>query len=325
MNLLFLTGFVASILVILALDLGVFNRRAHVISIREAGAWSAVWVALALAFNVGLYVFWERIAPGSAHSAREAALAFFTGYVLEESLSMDNVFVFVLIFSYFRVPAIYQHRVLFWGVIGAIVMRGVMIGIGTTMVQRFDWILYIFGAFLVFTGVRMALQRDENPHPENNPFVRLARKLLPIAPDYDGKRFLTRHKGRLMATPLFLTLVVVESSDLIFATDSIPAVLSITKDSTIVFTSNILAIMGLRSMYFVLAGMVEKFHYLKTGLAAVLTFVGLKMLVEPWVHIGIPVSLAFIALCLGTAVTVSMIVPRPGPGTSGNLPPATRE
>ncbi|MFA5257729.1 MAG: TerC family protein [Opitutales bacterium] len=324
MSITFLVCFLTFVALMLALDLGVVNRKAHAISVREALAWSVAWVSLAMLFNLGIYFFWASISPDSALGPREAALAFFTGYVIEESLSMDNVFVFVLIFSYFRVPSIYQHRVLFWGVTGAIVMRGLMIGIGTTLVQQFEWILYIFGAFLVFTGIRMALQKDENPHPENNPLVRLARKFLPIAPDYDGKRFWTRHQGRLMATPLFLTLIVVESSDLLFATDSIPAVFSITKDATIVFTSNIFAIMGLRSMYFVLAGMVEKFHHLKTGLAVVLTFVGLKMLVEPWVHIGIPVSLAFIALALGGSIAASMLMPRPGPAAPDKQPPATR-
>jgi len=309
MSIPFLVGFVLFVLLMLAIDLGVFNRHAHSISIKEALSWSAVWVGLAILFNIGIYLFWDHIAPASTHSAREAAMAFLAGYVIEESLSMDNVFVFALIFSFFRVPSIYQHRVLFWGVIGAIIMRAIMIGVGAAMVQRFEWIMYLFGAFLLFTGIRMAFQSEEPPHPERNPLVRLAKKLLPLTLDYEGPHFFARHNGVLMATPLFLVLLVVESSDLLFATDSIPAIFAITKDPTIVFTSNIMAIMGLRSMYFVLAGMMERFHYLKTGLALVLTFVGIKMLIVPWVHISTPVSLAFIALTLGATVAASLLRP----------------
>jgi tellurite resistance protein TerC len=319
MNIPFIIGFLVFVAAMLALDLGVFNRKEHTISIKEALAWTAVWVSLALAFNVCIYFFWDWMAPASNHTyPRDAALAFLTGYVIEESLSMDNVFVFALIFSYFRVPSQFQHRVLFWGVIGAIVMRGVMIVIGASLVQRFEWILYIFGAFLLFTGIKLAVHRDVGPHPERNPIVRIARKVLPISSDYDGKHFLTRQNGKRMATPLLLVLIVVETSDLMFATDSLPAIFAITSDPTIVFTSNIFAIMGLRSLYFVLAGMIERFRYLKTGLAIVLTFVGVKMLIVDFIHIPTLASLGFIAIALGSSIAVSLISTAPTVSASDN-------
>jgi len=260
---------------------------------------------------VGIYFFWDWIAPGSTHSAGEAAMTFMAGYLLEESLSVDNVFVFALIFSYFRVPSQYQHRVLFWGVIGAIVMRGIMICLGAALVSRFDWILYIFGAILLYTGVKMARNKSEAPHPDNNPVVKLVKKILPISSEYDGKRFTTRQAGKLMFTPLFIVLIVVETSDLVFASDSLPAIFSITQDPMLIFTSNVFAILGLRSMYFVLADMMGRFRYLNLGLAVVLTFIGLKILVHHWIEIPISLSLAFIALALGTAVAVSLLKPAP--------------
>jgi tellurite resistance protein TerC len=309
MNYPFLAGFILFVAVLLALDLGLINRKSHVVSVKEALCWSAVWVALAALFNVGIYFFWDWIAPTSTHSAGEAAMTFLAGYLLEESLSVDNVFVFALIFSYFRVPAMYQHRVLFWGVIGAIVMRGVMIALGAALVARFDWILYFFGAILLFTGFKMAFGKSEAPHPEKNPLVRLVKKFVPVTQDYHGRHFAVRDTvtSRWALTPLFIVLIVVETSDLVFASDSLPAIFAITQDPTLIFTSNVFAILGLRSLYFVLADMMGRFRFLNVGLAVVLTFIGLKIMLHRLVPIPISLSLAFIALALGTAVAVSLL------------------
>ncbi len=290
-------GFVVFILVMLALDLGVFNRKAHSISLREAGIWCAVWISLALLFNTVLY-FWQ--GPG-------VALEFFTAYLIEESLSVDNMFVFVLIFSSFGVAAAYQHRVLFWGIVGALAMRGAMIALGTTLISLFDWVFYVFGAFLVVTGVRLAFRRERDVHPEKNPLVRLAQRFLPFTGQYEGSRFFVRRGGQLMATPLLLVLLLVESTDLIFALDSIPAVLAITVDPFIVYTSNVFAILGLRSLYFLLAGSVQRFRYLNVGLAVILAFVGVKMLLSHFVHIPIGLSLGCIAVVLAGTVVASLL------------------
>ena len=297
-------GFNLFVLAMLALDLGVFHRKAHEVSLREAGAWSAVWVALALAFNYGVYRF---MGP-------QAGLEFLTGYLIEKALSVDNIFVFVLIFSYFRVPAQYQHRVLFWGILGALLMRGGMIAAGAALIERFHWIIYLFGAFLVVTGIRMATQREQAISPEANPVIRLVRRLIPVTNEYHGQRFIVREEvgGRLrrVATPLFVVLVLVETTDLIFAVDSIPAIFAITTDTFIVFTSNVFAILGLRALYFLLAGVIHKFHYLKLGLSAVLVFVGAKMLLVDVYKIPIGLSLGVIALVLATAVVASLLFPR---------------
>jgi tellurite resistance protein TerC len=306
----FICGFIVFILAMLLLDLFVFNRKAHAVSVKEALAWSVVWVLLALAFNAAIFWHWDWMAPNSTHTAREAGITFFTGYILEEALSVDNLFVFVLIFQFFKVRPEFQHRVLFWGVIGAWVMRGIMIFLGAALVTRFEWILYIFGAFLLFSGAKMAMMQEGGAHPENNPLVKFARKLIPISPDYDGKKFFTRRNGVLMATPLFLVLLVVETSDLVFAMDSIPAIFSVTTDATIIFTSNVFAILGLRSLYFVLASMMDRFHMLKYGLSIVLCFVGLKMLVAHWVHIDVVVSLVAIASILTVSVALSLAFPK---------------
>lgn len=308
MNFVFIGVFLFFVMILLALDLGVVNRKAHEISTRAALGWCVLWVGLAAIFNVGIYFFWDRIAPGSGHTNSEAAMTFLAGYLLEESLSVDNVFVFALIFKYFRVPPRYQHRVLFWGVIGAIVMRGAIIAAGVVLVQRFEWILYIFGAILLVTGSRMAFG-GESHHPERNPVVKLAGRVLPISPDYDGQHFFTRKWGRLMATPMLLVLLVVETSDLVFASDSLPAIFSLTQDATIIFTSNVFAILGLRSMYFVLAGMMGRFRFLNIGLAVVLVFIGLKILVHHWIPIPISLSLGFIALALCVSVCASVLIP----------------
>lgn len=299
-------GFNLFVLAMLALDLGVFHRHAHVVSVKEAALWSVVWIGLALLFNAGLYFFWDRLAPGSTYSNREAALAFFTGYLIEKSLSVDNIFVFVLIFTYFAVPSIYQHRVLFWGILGALVMRAILIAVGAALLKEFHWIIYVFGAFLIFTGIKMARHRNEELHPERNPVVRLFRRLMPVSDHYEGEKFFIRRAGRLVATPLFLVLLMVESTDLIFAVDSIPAIFAVTSDPFLVYTSNVFAILGLRSLYFVLAGMIHKFHYLKLGLSVVLTFVGVKMVLVDIYKIPTGVSLGVIASILIVAIAASL-------------------
>ena len=301
-------GFNLFILALLALDLGVFHRRAHAVSAKEAAIWSGVWISLALLFNGAIYLFWERIVPGDALSNGEAALEFLTGYLIEKALSVDNIFVFVLIFSFFHVPDVYQHRVLFWGILGALLMRGAMILAGAALIEAFHWIIYVFGAFLIFTGVRLAFQRNESLHPEDNPLVRLFRRLMPVTQDYAGAKFFVRRTGRLMATPLLLVLLVVESTDLVFALDSIPAIFAVTNDPFIVYTSNVFAILGLRSLYFLLAGVIDKFYYLKLGLSAVLAFVGLKMLLsDTALKLPIAAALGVIALILTVAIVASLL------------------
>lgn len=301
-------GFNVFVLGMLALDLGVFHRHAHAVSIKEAAIWSGVWIALAMGFNVGLYFFWGQLWPESSYSNADASLAFLTGYLIEKALSIDNIFVFVLIFSYFAVPSHYQHRVLFWGVLGALIMRAVMIALGATLINEFRWIIYIFGAFLIFTGIRMATHRTEEVHPEKNPVVRLARRIMPFTETYEGQKFLVRKAGALTATPLLLVLLMVETTDLIFAVDSIPAIFAVTEDPFIVYTSNVFAILGLRSLYFVLANIVHTFHYLKLGLSVVLTFVGVKMLLTDTAYkIPTGVSLAVVATVIGVAVVASLM------------------
>lgn len=300
-------GFNLFVLAMLALDLGVFHRKAHSVSVREAAMWSVIWISMAMIFNVGIYLYWHDLVPQSAYTNREAALAFLTGYLIEKSLSVDNIFVFVLIFSYFAVPAVYQHRVLFWGILGALVMRAVLIGLGAALIKEFHWIIYLFGAFLIFTGIRMAFHKDEEIHVGENPLVRLVRRFLPVADNYHGSSFFVRHAGKLMVTPLLLVLLVVESTDLVFAVDSIPAIFAVTTDPFLVYTSNIFAILGLRSLYFLLAGVIDKFYYLKLGLAVVLTFVGVKMVIVDIYKIPTPMSLAVVAGVLTIAVIASLI------------------
>ncbi len=288
--------FTLFVLVLLALDLGVFHRRAHVVSIREATFWTIVWISLALIFNIGVY-FWRGPQPG---------LEFLTGYILEKSLSMDNVFVFAVIFTYMAVPAFAQHKVLFWGVLGALIMRAIFIGAGVALIARFHWILYAFGIFLVVTGVRLLRHRQEEVHPERNPILRLARKYMPLTDRYEGAAFFVRRDGRLMGTPLFLVLLLVETTDLVFATDSIPAVFGVTLDPFIVYTSNVFAILGLRALYFVLAGAIRRFRYLRPGISLVLVFVGVKMLVVHFYKIPTFISLAVIASILAVSIGVSL-------------------
>jgi len=283
----------------LVLDLGVFHRRAHTVKFREALAWSGAWIVLAAIFAVVIF-FWH---------GRTPALEFVTGYVIELSLSVDNLFVFLLIFRFFQVPAIHQHKVLFWGILGALIMRAIFIAAGVSLIQRFHWIIYAFGAFLVYSGIKLFFQEEAEIHPEKNPVLRLFRRWVPVTKDYVGNRFFVRSAG-LYATPLFVVLLVVETTDLLFAVDSIPAILAITRDAFIVYTSNVFAILGLRSMYFALAGMMEMFRYLHYGLSLVLISVGAKMLLSHYFEIPTSVALAAVAGVLAISVIASMANPK---------------
>lgn len=305
-------GFIVVILLFLALDLGVFHKHAHVVKVREALLWTTLWFVLAMAFGLGL---------GWARSREEAGL-FITGYILELTLSMDNVFVIALIFGYFQVPVIHQHRVLFWGILGALVMRGLMIGVGAILIAEAHWVLYVFGAFLIYSGIKMVSSNEEGVHPEKNPIVRLARKFFPIAPQFDGQKFITYKYGGTKLTPLALVLVMVETTDLVFALDSIPAIFGVTQEPFLVFTSNVFAILGLRSLYFVLAGAIEYFRYLKFGLSLALIYIGVKMLAAKWLTIPFGMSLGIILAIILSSMLASVIAarretrrtPRPPPG-----------
>jgi tellurite resistance protein TerC len=296
-------GFVAFVLFLLAIDLGVFHRKAHEVSLKEAAIWSAVWVSLALAFN-GLVL--HGFGP-------ERGLEFLTGYLIEKALAVDNIFVFYAIFTYFAVPAIYQHRVLFWGVLGALIMRAIFIFLGTALLAKFHWVMYVFGAILVVTGVRLLTLPDDGIHPDRNPAYKLLRRFLPAASEYHGGRFTIVQNGKRYATPLLIVLILLEWTDLVFAVDSIPAVFAITSDPFIVFTSNIFAILGLRSMFFLLQGVIGKFHLLKPALAAVLLFVGGKMLLIDLVKLPIAVSLGMVAAMIAAGVVASLAIPRRAP------------
>jgi tellurite resistance protein TerC len=287
------------VLSMLVLDLGVFHRRAHTVKFREALAWSGAWIVLAAIFAVVIF-FWH---------GRTPTLEFVTGYVIELSLSVDNLFVFLLIFRFFQVPAIHQHKVLFWGILGALIMRALFIAAGVSLIQRFHWIIYAFGAFLVYSGIKLFFQEEAEIHPEKNPVLRLFRRWVPVTKDYVGNKFFVRSAG-LYATPLFVVLLVVETTDLLFAVDSIPAILAITRDAFIVYTSNVFAILGLRSMYFALAGMMEMFRYLHYGLSLVLISVGAKMLLSHYFEIPTPVALAAVAGVLAISVIASMANPK---------------
>jgi tellurite resistance protein TerC len=299
-------GFNVFVLVLLALDLGVFHRKAHAVSMKEALTWSIIWITLSLLFNLVIYLFWDKMVPNSSYTNGEAALAFLTGYLIEKSLSVDNIFVFILIFSFFAVPAAYQHRVLFWGILGALIMRGILILIGATLLETFHWIIYVFGAFLIFTGIRMARHQDEELHPDQNPIVKFFRRFVPVTESYEGDKFFVRRAGTLFATPLFLVLLVVESTDLVFAVDSIPAIFAVTRDPFIVYTSNVCAILGLRALYFLLANVMHQFQYLKLGLSVVLTFIGIKMVIVDLYHIPVGVSLAVVASVLTISIIASL-------------------
>lgn len=292
-------GFTLFVLAMLAVDLGIFHRKAHAVGIREALIWSAVWISLALLFDLGVHL----------RFGSERALEFLAGYLVEKALSVDNLFVFIVIFGAFRVPAELHHRVLFWGILGALVMRALFIGIGAALFQAFHWVGYLFGAFLIFTGIRLLVQRADEPDVERNLLFRLFRRMVPTVEGYRGGRFTTVEQGRRCATPLLVVLAAVEASDIVFAADSIPAVLALTRDPFIVYTSNVFAILGLRALYFALAGMMGKFHYLKIGLSLVLAFVGAKMLLAGVWKIPIVASLGVIAILLLASVTASLLRP----------------
>lgn len=291
------TGFNLLILFLLTLDLGVFHRKSHEVSFKEAVTWSGVWITLALLFNVGIY-FWR---------GPEIGMQFLTGYLIEKSLSVDNIFIFILIFGHFKVPPQYQHKVLFWGILGALIMRAILIVVGATLIAKFHWILYLFGGFLVLTGIKMAIQKEEKHNMDQHPAVKITRKFIPIVPYYEGDKFLFRLEGKLHATPLLLVLMIVEMTDLVFAVDSIPAIFAITTDPFIVYTSNVFAILGLRSLYFALAGVMSKFHYLRAALSVILVFVGFKMLVMDIWKVPVHFSLGVIAGVLALAVIASIV------------------
>ena len=304
-------AFLAFIAAMVALDLGVFHRKDRVVTLRSALGWSAVWVSMALFFNVFVYLLYENnygwASLATEHlSGREAATQYLIGYVLEKSLSLDNIFVIAMIFSYFRVPLVLQHRVLFWGILGAVVLRGLMIFVGVALINRFDWVIYVFGTFLLYSAVRMLLIRQDTLEPGDNPLVRLAQRWVPVTETFHDRKFIVRVDGKIMATPLLLALLLVESSDVMFAVDSIPAIFAVTRDPFIIFTSNIFAILGLRSLYFVLAAYMERFRYLKHALVFVLAYVGVKMLISAHYHIDDLASMAIILGILLVGVVASI-------------------
>ncbi len=306
----FYAGFLVFVLAMLALDLGIFNRKDHVVSFKEATVWSVIWVALALVFAGGFY--WYTLSKFGAEIAQTSTLEFLTGYVLEYSLSVDNIFIFVLVFSYFGIPAKYKHRVLFYGILGALFFRAVFIALGSALMQ-FHWVIYLFGGFLIITGIKMMFSSSEEIEPEKNLLIRIFRKFMPVTNKIDGKSFFLKISERWHATPLFIALLFLEATDIIFAVDSVPAIFAVTSEPFIVFTSNIFAILGLRSLYFMLAGVIDKFYLLKYGLAVVLVFVGLKMV---WLNdlfggkFPISYSLAFIVTVIALSITLSLVFPR---------------
>lgn len=293
-------GFNVFVLIMLALDLGVFHRKTHEVNIKEALIWSFVWFALAMAFNYGVYLYMGKV----------KALEFLTGYVLEKSLSVDNIFVFILVFTFFKVPSLYQHKILFWGILGALVMRIILIFAGVALLTKFHWLIYVFGAFLIFTGIKMLLQKDQHIEPEKNILVRLFKKVYPVTNEYHQDKFFVKQNGKNFATPMFVVLLVIEFTDLVFAVDSIPAILAITNDSFIVYTSNVFAILGLRSLYFALSGVMKYFRFLKIGLSVILVFVGTKMCIVDFYKFPILLSLGIIISILVISVAVSLIKPK---------------
>ena len=292
-------GFLGFVFLMLAIDLGIFNRKSHEIKIKEALIWSGVWITLALIFNYGIYIFY----------GKDKALEFLTGYIIEKSLSIDNLFVFIMVFTFFNIQPKHQHKVLFWGILGALILRAIFIFAGVALINKFHWIIYIFGAFLIFTGVKMLFHKDEKIEPEKNPIVKLFKKLFPVTDQYDKDKFFTKINAKRVATPLFVVLIMIEFTDLIFAVDSIPAILAISKDTFIIFTSNVFAILGLRALYFALAGITKYFHYLKYGLSVILSFVGIKMLIVDYYKIPVLYSLAFIIGTLILSVIISLLIP----------------
>lgn len=302
-------GFNVFVLAMLALDLGVLHRTAHVVKMKEALTWSAVWIALALVFNVLIYYYWDWMSPESGYTNKEAALAFLTGYLIEKSLSVDNVFVFLMVFTYFQVPSLYQHKVLFWGILGALVMRAIFIFAGVAMITKFHWTIYLFGALLIVTGIKMLTQKDKKMDPEKNPVIKAFRKWFPVSKEYHGDHFFAKIDGRRVATPMFVVLLFIETTDVIFAVDSIPAILAITSNPFIVYTSNVFAILGLRALYFALAGIMNLFHYLSYGLSVILVFVGSKMMLVDLYKIPVDVSLMVVMGILALSVLASKLFP----------------
>ncbi len=306
-------GFIALIIFLLVFDLGVLNRKAHEIGTKEALKWTLLWVSVSLLFNVAIYFLYQHhvagigLEPGREIDGKQAALQYLTGYLVEYSLSIDNIFVIALIFTYFAVPRIYQHRTLFWGIVGAQIMRGAMIGGGIALIRKLDWMIYVFGALLLFTAFKLLAQKNEEIEPEKNPLLKFARRFFRVLPDFEGERFFSRLDGKLAVTPLFLVLLVIESTDVMFAVDSIPAIFAVTLDPFIVFSSNMFAILGLRSLYFALAAMMGMFRYLKYSIVLVLAFVGVKMLVSHFYHIHALASLGVIAALLAGGIAASLI------------------
>jgi tellurite resistance protein TerC len=295
-------GFNLLVIVLLAIDLGIFHRKDHAISVKEGLVWSAIWIAVALVFNLLVY-FWK---------GPEVALQFMTGYLIERALSIDNIFVFLVIFAYFKVAAQYQYRVLFWGILGALILRGFFIAVGTLLIVKFHWILLVFGIFLIITAIKLAFGKDKEMEPEKNPLLKIVRRFLPITANYEGNRFFLKRNKRLWGTPLFVVLIAVETTDLVFAMDSIPAIFAITVDPFIVYTSNVFAILGLRALYFAVAGLMQVFYYLKYALSAILAFVGVKMLIADFYKIPSAMALIIIAAMLLTAILASILFPRKG-------------
>jgi tellurite resistance protein TerC len=308
-NWVFWVVFNAFVLLMLVLDLGVFHRKSHVVHFKEAIAWTFVWISLAGLFALLVHQFGHHMVPNPTRPNSVLALEFVTGYLIEESLSVDNLFVFLLIFRYFRVDRSHQHTVLFWGIVGALIMRAAFIVAGVTLINRVHWVIYLFGAFLIYTGVRLFRQRESEIHPEHNPVLKLFRKFIPISQHYEGGKFLVKRGAQWVATPLAVVLIVVETTDLMFATDSIPAILAITRDPFIVYTSNVFAILGLRSLYFALAGMMEVFHYLHYGLSVILIFIGVKMLASEYFQIPIGAALSVVGGILVISVIASLVFP----------------
>lgn len=323
-------GFVLFVALMLFIDLFVLHKEAHEVKLREALGWSAVWITLSLIFSAVLYGSWDWLTGGepygrTAHTAGQATIQYLTGYLIEYALSVDNIFVFLVVFSFFHVPAKYQHRVLFFGILGAVIFRALFIGIGAAVLHRWFWMMLVFGAFLIFTGVKMAVSHDQKIDPEHNWIIKLFRRMMPVTKEYHGQKFFIRRDGRLWATPLFITLLFIEATDIVFAVDSIPAIFAVTDHPFIVFTSNIFAIMGLRSLFFAMAGLMKLFRYLSYGLSAILIFVGCKMIynylssevLEGWPHFPTVYSLAVIALILATAIIASIF----NPGTPETIDP----
>jgi len=300
MQFLLWVGFILFVLAMLALDLLVFHRKTHEVKVKEALIWSGIWISLALVFNLGVYIW----------GGRQQALEFLTGYLLEKSLSVDNIFVFLMIFSYFKIPHKYQHEVLFWGILGALIMRGAFIAGGIALIEQFHWIIYVFGGFLIFTGIKMVLDKDKEIHPEKSLVLRLFNRVMPVTKGIEDGRFFIKTSGRWFATPLFVVLLVVETTDVMFAFDSIPAILAITQKPFIVYTSNVFAILGLRALYFALAGIMQYFHYLHYGLSVILVFVGLKMLLADIYKISVGTSLLVLACILTISIIASMLWPK---------------